>query len=52
MIDIIITSYKEPEATLKAVKVFLNQNIQQEFRIIVCDPFLEVKSFLKENINV
>ena len=51
MIDIIITSYKEPEATLKAVKVFLNQNIQQEFRIIVCDPFLEVKSFLKENIK-
>lgn len=51
MIDIIITSYKEPEATLQAVKAFLTQNITQEFRIIVCDPFPEVKEFLRQNLK-
>jgi len=51
MIDIIITSYNEPESTLKAVKVFLNQNIKDEFRIIVSDPFPEVKDFLKKNLK-
>jgi cellulose synthase/poly-beta-1,6-N-acetylglucosamine synthase-like glycosyltransferase len=51
MIDIIIASYKEPEATLRAVKAFLQQEISQEFRIIVSDPFPEVKEFLKKNIK-
>src|SRR3989344_5791285 len=51
MIDIIITSYNEPEPTLRAVSSFLNQDIKDEFRIIVCDPFPEVKSFLKENLK-
>jgi len=51
MIDIIITSYNEPKATLKAVKTFLNQSKNQDFRIIVCDPFPEVKEFLKQNIK-
>ena len=53
MINIIITSYKEPKATLKAVKVFLNQlkSTDYEFRIIVCDPFPEVKEFLKQNLK-
>jgi len=51
MIDIIITSYNEPQLTLQAVKSFLTQKIQRDFRIIVCDPFPEVKSFLKENIK-
>lgn len=51
MIDIIITSYKEPEATLRAVKAFLSQDIKDEFRIIVSDPFPEVGEFLKQNIK-
>lgn len=51
MIYIIITSYNEPKATLRAVKAFLEQDIKQEFRIIVCDPFLEVKEFLKQNLK-
>ena len=51
MLDIIITSYNEPKATLRAVKAFLNQDIKEDFRIIVCDPFPEVLEFLKQNIN-
>lgn len=51
MIHIIITSYKEPKATLKAVKTFLNQKIDDDFKIIVVDPFPETESFLKKNLN-
>lgn len=53
MIDIVISSYKEPKATLRAVKTFLSQEsaIPGDFRIIVVDPFIEVKEFLKENIK-
>jgi len=51
MIDIIITSFNEPKATLKAVNAFLNQNIKERFKIIVCDPFPEVGDFLKENLK-
>jgi len=51
MIDIIITSYKEPEATLKAIKSFLNQKTKEDFRIIVSDPFPEVGEFLKQHIK-
>jgi cellulose synthase/poly-beta-1,6-N-acetylglucosamine synthase-like glycosyltransferase len=51
MIDIIITSYKEPKATLKAVKVFLKQDIKEDFRITVVDPFPEVEEFLKKHIK-
>jgi cellulose synthase/poly-beta-1,6-N-acetylglucosamine synthase-like glycosyltransferase len=51
MIDIIITSYKEPKSTLRAVKAFLGQKVSKDFRIIVCDPFKEVRDFLKENIQ-
>ncbi|MEK6914105.1 MAG: glycosyltransferase [Nanoarchaeota archaeon] len=51
MIDIIITSYNEPKSTLRAIQSFLNQSFKEEFRIIVCDPFIEVKNFLKDNIK-
>lgn len=51
MIDIIITSYKEPNATLRAIKAFLNQKIKEKFRIIVVDPFPEVEKFLKKNLK-
>jgi cellulose synthase/poly-beta-1,6-N-acetylglucosamine synthase-like glycosyltransferase len=51
MIDIIITSYKEPRATLKALNAFLNQDIKEDFRITVVDPFPEVENFLKKHIK-
>lgn len=51
MIDIIITSYNEPKSTLRAVKAFLNQKINQEFRITVVDPFPEVGEFLEKHIK-
>lgn len=51
MIDIIITSYKEPKATLRAINAFLEQDTEEKFKIIVCDPFEEVRDFLKENIK-
>lgn len=51
MIDIIITSYNEHKSTLKAVQTFLEQAPNKNSRIIVCDPFLEVKEFLKQHIN-
>ena len=40
MIDVIITSYNEPKATLRAVNVFLKQKQVKDFRITVVDPFL------------
>ncbi|MEK6859227.1 MAG: glycosyltransferase family 2 protein [Nanoarchaeota archaeon] len=51
MIDIIITSYKEPKATLRAINAFLNQDTKEKFKIIICDPFQEVKDYLKETIK-
>ena len=50
MIDVIITSYNEPKSTLRAVNSFLKQNVE-DMRIIVCDPFQEVRDFLKQNIK-
>jgi cellulose synthase/poly-beta-1,6-N-acetylglucosamine synthase-like glycosyltransferase len=51
MIYIIITSYNEPKSTLKAVNSFLEQDIKEQFKIIVADPFEEVGDFLKKNIK-
>jgi cellulose synthase/poly-beta-1,6-N-acetylglucosamine synthase-like glycosyltransferase len=51
MINIIITSYNEPKATLRAVDAFLKQDIKKDYKIIVCDPFPEVEKFLKNNIK-
>ncbi len=51
MIDVIITSYKEPKSTLKAAKIFLEQYKKEDMRIFVVDPFKEVEDFLKKNIK-
>ena len=51
MIDIIITSYNEPKSTLRAVNSFLKQDITEDFRITVVDPFPEVGKFLEKNIK-
>ncbi len=50
MINIIITSYKEPKSTLKAVEIFLKQ-IGKKDNLTVVDPFPEVEEYLRENIN-
>ncbi len=51
MINIIITSYKEPKATKKAIESFLNQKTKEKFEILVVDPFPEVEEFLKKKIK-
>ena len=51
MIHIIITSFNEPRATLRAVKSFLNQKILDDFKIIVVDPFKETEEFLKKELQ-
>lgn len=51
MITIIITSYNEPKATVRAVKTILDQKIKDKFRILVVDPFPEVGKYLKKNVK-
>ena len=51
MIDVIITSYKEPKSTVRAVKAFLSQKVKEELRIIVVDPFIETEEYLKKEIK-
>lgn len=51
MIHIIITSYKEPNATLRAVQAFLKQKTKEKFQIIVVDPFPDVEKFLKKEVK-
>ena len=51
MIHIIVTSFNEPKATLRAVKTFLAQDTEEKFNIIVVDPFPEVEEFMKKNTN-
>ena len=51
MINIIIASFNEPNATAKAVGMFLNQKMPDDFKIIVLDPFPETEIFLRKEIN-
>ncbi|MEI6731229.1 MAG: glycosyltransferase [archaeon] len=51
MIDIVIFSYNEPNATIRAVKAFLAQKIKKEFRIFVVDPFPETEKKIKKSIR-
>ncbi len=51
MIQVIITSYNEPQFTLRAVMAFLNQKSKQKMKVTVVDPFPEVGDFLKKNIK-
>lgn len=51
MIHIIITSFNEPNSTIRAVRAFLNQRIEQKFEIIVVDPFPQVEKTLKKEIK-
>ena len=51
MITIIITSSKEPIATLRAVKSFLSQKVKEDLNVVVVDQFPETEEFLKKNIK-
>src|SRR3989344_2711421 len=50
MIDVIITSFKEPKATLRAVESVLSQKVLG-LRVIVCDPFPETEEFIINNLK-
>ena len=55
-ITCIITSFKEPKSTLKAVKAVLGQKglsvkEKKELKVIVVDPFPETEEFLKANLK-
>ena len=52
MIDIIIASYGEVNSVERAIKCFINQNIKEEFRIIVSDPFPETKWMIEEKFSI
>jgi len=51
MIDVIIASYKEPKATLRAVQTFLKQCKKKDMRVTVVDPFTEVEDYLRNEIK-
>ncbi|MFA5173813.1 MAG: glycosyltransferase family 2 protein [Candidatus Pacearchaeota archaeon] len=51
MIHIIIASYGEPKATVRAINSFLEQNITEEFKIIILDPFKETEEYIDKNIK-
>ena len=51
MLYIIINAYGEPKATERAVNSFLEQNIKRDYKIIVVDPFPEVRDFIKEKFG-
>jgi len=51
MLHIIITSYKEPKKTIRAVKSFLSQDIKEKYKIIVVDPFPETEQIIKKEFK-
>lgn len=51
MISIIITAYGEPKATERAVNAFLNQEIKEDYEIIVADPFKEVQQHITKKFK-
>jgi len=51
MIYIIITAYKEPDSTIKAIESFLNQNIKKRYKIIVADPFKDIQKIIEQKFK-
>ncbi len=51
MITVVVTAYGEPKATERAVRKILEQEIPQDYRIVVADPFVEVKWFIEEKFG-
>lgn len=50
MVRVIVTARGEPKSTEQAVRSILNQGIS-DLKIIVCDPFVEVKKMIKEKFG-
>lgn len=50
MVRVIITARGEPKATEQAVRHILNQGVD-DLKIIVCDPYIEVKKMIKEHFG-
>ncbi|HLD15010.1 MAG TPA: glycosyltransferase family 2 protein [Candidatus Nanoarchaeia archaeon] len=51
MLHIIITAYGEPKATEKAVRCILDQDLPVNTKIIVCDPFPDVKTYIEKKFG-
>ena len=51
MLHIIITAYREPDSTIKSIESFLNQKIKGKYKIIVTDPFPEIKELIKKKFK-
>lgn len=51
MMYVVVTSYKEPKATARAVSVLLKQKTKQPCKVLVVDPFPETEDFLKKTIK-
>lgn len=51
MIYIVITSYNEPLATIKAIESVLKQEFSKEFKLIIADPFEDVLWDLEEKFG-
>jgi len=51
MIYIIITSYNEPITTEKTINQILDSNIKEDYKIIVSDPFPEIKDFIQKKFK-
>ncbi len=51
MINVIITSYNEPNSTIRAVTTFLNQAENSQIKITIVDPFPEVETQIKKLIK-
>ncbi len=48
MISIILTTYKESETLPKAIGAILNQNIQQEYELLIIGPDKKTQEIVKE----
>lgn len=51
MLYIIINAYGEPKSTERAVNSFLNQKSKQDYKVIVVDPFPEVRDYIKKKFG-
>jgi len=52
MIHVIITSFKEPKSTARAVSILLKQKTKTPFKVWVVDPFPETQSYIEKTIKV
>ncbi len=51
MIDVIITSYKEPRATVKAMRAILENYSGKDLHLTLVDPFPETEIYIKKEIK-